>query len=193
MMTELAEQLGTSVTPIREACLRLVSEFALEIRSRRFIHVPDVTLRRYQQLRLMRMALEGLSVRLAAETISPAEISRLREIHNAYVVAERERQGLKAFRLNREFHLRATGAAGYDMLAAHVEMLWISMSPILVIYFGGMVLKHVGGEEHLILLDAFERRDGQAAQQAIRRDIELGSHSIIAHLTELESAQNAGR
>ncbi|TIP79190.1 MAG: FCD domain-containing protein [Mesorhizobium sp.] len=61
------------------------------------------------------------------------------------------------------------------------------MSPILVVYYGEITLKHLGGEEHVNLLDALERRDGAAAQRAMRRDIELGSDSILDHLAALDA------
>src|SRR5687767_2415519 len=47
LMQDLAQQLGTSVTPVREACMRLVSERGLEVRSGRFVTVPNLTLARY--------------------------------------------------------------------------------------------------------------------------------------------------
>ncbi|WP_292182173.1 GntR family transcriptional regulator [Mesorhizobium sp.] len=187
VMRDVADMLGTSVTPIREACLRLVSEFALEIRSRRFIHVPDVTLRRYEQLKVLRTSLEGLAAKFAAEKITKSRIAQLRKIHVAYVSAEAERRVQEAFRSNREFHLGVCEAAGLDMLYNHIEMLWVSMSPILVVYYGEITLKHLGGEEHVNLLDALERRDGAAAQRAMRRDIELGSDSILDHLAALDA------
>ena len=44
---ELAAKLGTSVTPVRDAILRLVQEQALEMKSARDIRVPYMTLARY--------------------------------------------------------------------------------------------------------------------------------------------------
>lgn len=80
VMQDLAERLGTSVTPVREACLRLVSEQGLEIRSGRFVTVPELDLARYMELRMIRLALEGLAAGLAAEHAQPADIDRLTEI-----------------------------------------------------------------------------------------------------------------
>ncbi len=64
VMQDLADQLGTSVTPAREACLRLVSERGLELRSGRFVTVPALTLARYMEVRTIRLALEGLAAGL---------------------------------------------------------------------------------------------------------------------------------
>jgi GntR family colanic acid and biofilm gene transcriptional regulator len=55
VMQDLAERLGTSVTPVREACLRLVSEQGLEIRSGRFITVPDLDLGSYLEIGVIRL------------------------------------------------------------------------------------------------------------------------------------------
>src|SRR6266542_4946696 len=58
LMQDLAEQLGTSVTPVREACMRLVSERGLEVRSGRFVTVPNLTVSRYMEIRTIRIDLE---------------------------------------------------------------------------------------------------------------------------------------
>ncbi|MGO4319830.1 GntR family transcriptional regulator, partial [Agrobacterium sp. MCAB5] len=74
LMQELAERLGTSVTPVREACLRLVSEQAFELRSGRFVVVPELSQDRYVQIKVIRTALEGLAAELAVENVSAADI-----------------------------------------------------------------------------------------------------------------------
>src|SRR5437762_10971032 len=69
LMQDLAEQLGTSVTPVREACMRLVSERGLEVRSGRFVTVPNLTVSRYMEIRTIRIELEGLAAELAAKNV----------------------------------------------------------------------------------------------------------------------------
>ncbi|MBL8583674.1 MAG: GntR family transcriptional regulator, partial [Rhizobiaceae bacterium] len=56
VIQDIAERFGTSVTPVREACLRLVSEQGLELRSGRFLTVPNLDLGRYLEIRKMRIA-----------------------------------------------------------------------------------------------------------------------------------------
>jgi DNA-binding GntR family transcriptional regulator len=190
VMRELAEMLGTSVTPIREGCLRLVSEQALELRAGRFITVPDLTLSRYMEIRTIRMALEGLAAEIAASKIPLDALPGLRLLHNKYVKAEKNRQSAIAMTSNREFHFAISTAAGLGMLSTQIESLWVSMGPILAVYYSDMPLKHVGGEEHVNLLDAFQKRDGKMARSAIERDILLGGENIIQYLTRPETGSH---
>ena len=78
VMNDIAERLGTSVTPVREACLRLVSERGLEIRSGRFLTVPELDLGRYLEIRQkMRIALEGLATEEGAPNATPGYVTGL--------------------------------------------------------------------------------------------------------------------
>ncbi len=56
---ELAEQLGTSVTPARDAILQLASEGALVLRSPRDIRVPVLSVERYLEIRAIRVEQKG--------------------------------------------------------------------------------------------------------------------------------------
>lgn len=42
-ITRLAKELGVSITPVREAIFRLVSDRALEMKAATAIHVPEIT------------------------------------------------------------------------------------------------------------------------------------------------------
>src|SRR6218665_3771169 len=55
----LAEVLGTSITPVREAIFRLASEKALEITAATSIIVPQIELDTVREIQLMRRLLEG--------------------------------------------------------------------------------------------------------------------------------------
>lgn len=189
VMRDLAEKIGASVTPVREACLRLVSEQALELRSGRFVTVPDLTLSRYLEIRTIRLALEGLAADMAASRMTPAMIDKLEHLHAEFVKAEKAGQADLAMTRNREFHFLLYGAAGMAMLLGQIESLWISMGPILNVFYTDMHPTYVGGEEHLSLMKALRRRDGRAARTAIEQDILRGGESIIAYLEAQEATK----
>ena len=62
-LNELAEQTGTSVSPVREALIRLVAEDSVEMSSLRAFAVPVLSSSRFSQILSMRLALEGLRLR----------------------------------------------------------------------------------------------------------------------------------
>src|SRR3989304_3577192 len=73
LQDRLARQMGVSRTPLVNALKRLAQERLVEWVSRRGIYVRRFTKREMARLFEVREALEGLSARLAAPRIAPAE------------------------------------------------------------------------------------------------------------------------
>src|SRR3954454_3038071 len=65
---QVADELGISVTPVRESLLRLVSEHVLDMDERGTVIVPILTLERCVEIRDLRMVLEGEGAARAALT-----------------------------------------------------------------------------------------------------------------------------
>ncbi|MER9714110.1 GntR family transcriptional regulator [Mesorhizobium sp. M0174] len=188
LMQDLAQQFGTSITPVREACLRLVSEQAFEVRSGRFVAVPELTRSRYWQVRLMRIALEGLAAELAAEHVTDADIAGLEKVHRKFVLSETSGDVEQTRVINREFHFGVYRLCQLDMIIAQIESLWVSMGPMLNVYYEQSHDEYVGGEEHDCLLDAFRSRNKRAARKAIERDIVRGGATFLRYFNERDHA-----
>ncbi|NBB11867.1 GntR family transcriptional regulator [Pseudomonas sp. SLFW] len=186
VMQDLAERLGTSVTPVREACLRLVSERGLELRSGRFATVPALTRARYLEVRTIRMALEGLAAEMATQNVTEADLARLLALHNLFEEADRNNDGLAAMHHNREFHFTLYRLSGMDMLTAQIEGLWVSMGPILNLFYTFGHNSYIGADEHMVLMDALRDKKPAKARKAIADDILRGGVSILKFIDETE-------
>jgi DNA-binding GntR family transcriptional regulator len=187
VMQDLAVRLGTSVTPVREACLRLVSEQGLEIRSGRFITVPELDLARYLEIRTIRTALEGLAAELAAGLARPADIEHLSALQRRFEQARLKGDSKVAMEMNREFHLGVYRLCGMDMRVRQIATMWISMGPILKVYHEDVITDYIEADEHVRLIQALARRDGAAARAALEQDIVRGGEGILRHLRGHES------
>lgn len=77
---DLAEQLGTSVTPIRDAILRLSHDDAIVFQSARNIQIPVLTEETYLEIRAIRLRLEALAAETAAIVSTRDDIAALEEI-----------------------------------------------------------------------------------------------------------------
>ncbi len=191
LMQDLAERLGTSVTPVREACMRLVSERGLEVRSGRFVTVPDLTMARYMEIRTIRTELEGLAAELAAKHVTREDLAAITDLQGRFEAADRAHASAESIKLNREFHFMVYGLSQMPMLTAHIESLWISMGPILNVFYNEVVNDYVGAEEHTHLIKALRAKDGKKARAAITMDIVRGGESLLAHL-KAKAAAAAG-
>lgn len=191
LMQDLAEQLGTSVTPVREACMRLVSERGLEVRSGRFVTVPNLTVSRYMEIRTIRIELEGLAAELAAKNVTAADLKALGGIQSRFEAADRAHASTEAIRLNREFHFMVYRLSQMQMLISHIESLWISMGPILNVFYNEVANNYVGAEEHRHLIKALRAKDGKKARAAITRDILRGGEALLGYLSGKGAAKPA--
>ncbi|SDK86128.1 GntR family transcriptional regulator [Natronincola ferrireducens] len=80
MEIQLAEELGVSRTPVREAIRKLELEGLVIMVARKGAYVADVSVRDMIEVLEIRGALEGLAASLAAERMGEEEVERLKEI-----------------------------------------------------------------------------------------------------------------
>ena len=114
---ELAQRLGVSRTPVREALFRLRDEGFLGVESKLGWYVLPIDFGRLEQLYDLRVVLELASVaRLCAQAESPAELEALKSI---WLVppAERLTDARAVGAHDEEFHARLVRAAGNDEMA----------------------------------------------------------------------------
>jgi DNA-binding GntR family transcriptional regulator len=79
----LADRLGTSVMPIREAVSRLAAEHALEMRPNRAIRVPDLSRNEIDHLWRIRLLIESEAASLAATAASDEQVGALSTVCEA--------------------------------------------------------------------------------------------------------------
>jgi len=174
---ELAEQMGTSSTPVRDALIRLVHEGALKMQSLRDIRVPVLDPVRYLEIRDIRLKLEGLAAERAAEAATPDDIARLERFlaENERFIAEGDIAS--AVETNQIFHFELAEIAAMPILRAILQNLWLQMGPVIAAAYaeGGRTMI----EHHYAVLEAIRRRDGKAAKKAIRDDLLSGGTVII--------------
>ena len=80
-MRGLADEMQMSVTPVREAIQQLITERALFMPGARTVVVPRISRAEYDEIVLIRLALEGLAARFAIEVIGAADLVELRRIN----------------------------------------------------------------------------------------------------------------
>lgn len=174
---DLAERLGTSVTPVRDAILRLVQDQALVLRSPRDIRVPMLTKAGYLEIRDIRLNLEGLAAERAAQKATPAQIRALEALLKRNEEAIGADDTPLATELNQMFHFALADIADMPVLRDIQRRLWLQMGPLIADVYGGA--GRVMIDHHYPLMDAIRRHDGPAASHAIQTDILSASGPIL--------------
>jgi DNA-binding GntR family transcriptional regulator len=181
---DLAERLGTSVTPVRDAVLRLVQDRALVMRSPRDIRVPILSSAEYLEIRTIRMNLEGLAAETAAGAVDAEGIAALQRINARKEQALAEGDTALATELNQVFHFQLTDIAGMPVLRTILQRLWLQMGPLI-----GEMYRSADDEvmvHHRVLIRALAARDGKAAAAAIRTDILEAGAPILERIRRSE-------
>lgn len=175
-IASLAEQLGVSITPVREAIFRLVTERALEMRAAISIQVRSLTAPELREIQLVRHLLEGEAAAQAAVKISKANLSLLEKLQANFTRAATSNP-LEASRINREFHFRLAEAAEMPLLYATIENMWAQMGPLIHLYHLNTPSRVLvsGEHSHYLVLRALAARDPEAARSGIQADIGVGT------------------
>jgi len=176
---ELAEQLGTSVTPARDAILQLASEGALVLRSPRDIRVPVLSVERYLEIRAIRVELEGLAAAAAARAVSPAALAELESLVDLNKKAIEDGDLVTALLYNQRFHLGLAKAAGMPTLEELIDQLWVRVAPLIAASYEAFSDRSRVGH-HESVLRALRDRDSDGARRAIREDILEGGEAMLA-------------
>lgn len=170
----LAEDLGVSMTPAREAVRRLVAERALWMTASGRVAIPVPDARRLQELFRARELLEPeLAVR-ALPGVDKTTISTLRSIDlaiNQYV-AEGDAAGY--VQANNSFHTTLYVLADAPALMALVESVWLQTAPIMRRVYGRLGTAALA-DYHEATLVALTGRDAAALADAIRKDVAQGA------------------
>ncbi|WP_417476195.1 GntR family transcriptional regulator [Leisingera sp.] len=176
----LAEELGVSSTPVRDAVIRLTQDRVLEQRSSKDVRVPVMSISTYLEILDIRLELEGLAAARAAERADAAALKSLEKLLARSDRAIEQRNWTTAAELNQEFHLSLCVLAEMPTMHGILRGLWLRMGPLIACYYDtepdGLNTAHHN------VLEAMRTRSSQQAREAIRRDICTAREAMITQL-----------
>ncbi|WP_456621842.1 GntR family transcriptional regulator [Bradyrhizobium sp. P5_C12] len=184
---ELAETMGVSETPIREALMQLVRARVLDMQASRSIEVARLSAAQYEELRGIRILLEGLAAERATTRISKADIANLKKYHQALVAAERGRRWREAVQVNWQFHHTLYKAADAPELLEMIETIWLRNGPLLNMLYPHATPTYPGRHQHLNVLDGLTARNPEAVKQSIQADLMEGGARLLKLLQDIEA------
>ena len=165
----LAEELGVSRTPIREALSRLEQEGLVLNIPRRGAFVVRKSKKEILEMICVWSALEGLAARMATLRASDEEIAELRELF----VTFRDSEGASAHideysDKNITFHQAIIKLSKCDLLVDIAEGLFIHMRPIRsrTIREGRRLQNSI--VDHMHIIEALENRDAELSEKYVR-------------------------
>jgi DNA-binding GntR family transcriptional regulator len=180
---EVAERLGASRLPVREALRMLEAEGLTEHEPRKGARVPLLSQHEVDVIYQMRERLEPLALSESIPNLTPETMDRLREVQD---LIEANDDVATFLVLDREFHLLTYTGCRIDPLTSMVTRLWNSTQHYRRTYvsLGGPGRMWVVNAEHRLILDALERADPVDAERHLsghirRTRIELDKHPEV--------------
>lgn len=166
--SELAERLGVSRTPVREALQRLETQ-SLLTRDGRSLIVASLDHTQLSELYVVRGELEGLAARLAARHAAPEEVKVLRAMLDADQQLMNDPDALS--RANRRFHKQIHLASHNRFLVRQLDLVHRSMALLATTSISAEGRGADTLKEHELIVRAIEAGDGDAAYHALRDHI----------------------
>ncbi|MEQ1941605.1 GntR family transcriptional regulator [Mesorhizobium sp. VNQ89] len=186
-ISTVAEQYGTSITPVREAIFRLVSEQALEVKAATSVIVPDPTSRDLREIVSIRKDLEGMAAFRVGQIATSAMIDEL-EAQNATFIKAAASNPRDAAQANRDFHFLILRFAEMPYVEAICENMWTLMGPFLRTFHEQVPVRRLTADNHLHFqfIAALKAGDPQAARTAMQDDI-AWSDELITRQEEMRA------
>ena len=186
MEVQLAEELGVSRTPVREAIRKLELEGLLVMVPRKGAYVADVSIKDVLSVLEIRASLEGLGASLAAERITQEEVDRLKLSAKDFEAMHEANDRDGMVEKDTEFHSILLSASRNNKLLEIVEGLSDYVQRFRVIYFTEYSDSKNIMEEHRKILEAIDERDIDKASKAAQDHIESIGNYLISNKSNEE-------
>ncbi len=190
----LAEQLGISRTPVREALTRLEQEGFVEVVARRGVFVRRKSLEQILDMITVWASLESMAARLAVERASDKDIATLRKALPKDKGEQELRSHLHEYsEANIAFHLRILELSGSALMQEIAKGLFLHMRSIRerAMAEGDRITRSV--VDHMNIIEAIENRNAELASMLVREHtMRLHDHVRKHWNTFSSSNQEAG-
>jgi DNA-binding GntR family transcriptional regulator len=186
--TQLAQSLGVSRIPVREAILKLEREGLIVAFPRRGVYASSLSARDVDEVYTVRAVLEGLAARLAAELRTEEQLERLDGI--VAKMAEQAERGDSAglFATGREFHQVVLDASGNAKLVQLMDMMGSQVERLRQLRMQLSRRTRDVHREYTAILDAIRRGDGATAEALMRAHIERPRVELLRMMGTSEGA-----
>lgn len=187
----LAERLGTSRVPLREALKILEGEGQVSYHPHRGYFVTELSSDDLVEVYRIRALLEDEAVAVAVPRLTDADVAALAEALEAVETAEREGDIPGLTVANRAFHFGLIELAEMPRLSRLVRQLWDATDAYRSVYFAEAGNRERVRAEHRAILAAIEHRDATRTVALLRAHREHAVTRVTAVLDQAGSEPSA--
>ncbi|MEW6654189.1 MAG: GntR family transcriptional regulator [Bacteroidota bacterium] len=184
MEPEVANMMGVSRTPLREAFLQLESEGFVKVIPRKGAVVTNTSLKDAEETYLIKGALEGIAARLAAEKIADSDLEELFELNfKMGQIAQSAEKDYKAFlELNARFHQKIYESSGNEKLIKNINLLRNQTLRYNFIFLSILSRLDESVEEHFQILNALKERNIDEIEKLVKNHSETARRALCDYM-----------
>ena len=188
-LAPLAKQLGVSIMPVREAIRLLESERLVVVRPRRRAVVADLSIEDIEETYAVRVALEGLAARHAAERLTASDLAEI-ELRFAEMVKARDEGDFEMFiDADRDFHMRLYATSGRDRLVQRITDLERQSRRYASYVYASWQPLDIALRAHQPLLDAIESGDPALVEHRTTEHMSSAAARLLAAVRREEEGR----
>jgi len=179
MEVQMAERLGVSRTPIREAIRKLELEGLIIMLPRKGAYVADLSVKDLTEVLEIRAALEGMATGLAVTRINECEIEELELIALKFHKALENGDLEELLFQDSQFHETIFKASRNERLIQLNNNLREQVQRFREMYLKKINRSKKTSMEHFDIVEAISRRDISKAEKLARKHIETTENGIL--------------
>lgn len=190
VMYELANELGVSHTPVREALVRLESEGLVDITHHKVPRVAQIDRQAVRELYEVRMILEGWAASRAAITLSDEQLDGLAELLDGSREAAREGRHNVYLAADIKFHRILTGSTGNSLflrVSTSITDQSVRIRSLVEAISAESIDQII--DEHYAILDALRARNPELAREQTGNHLHAAMHRTLAALETLTRSE----
>ena len=185
----LAEELGVSRMPVREALRRLSAEGFVELISHRGAVVAELSHDEIIEIYEMRGVLQGLASRLALPHYTDESVDAMKEI---LAKLDATKDTAEWIELNGAFHRAIESPSEAEHLLALIERLTQQCAPYLQISIRFLHAEETAVASHHSIMDAIVKRDAEALERAVRAHLVDWGKDVARYVQEHRASVDGG-
>lgn len=179
MEVELAESMGVSRTPVREAIRKLEKEGLVTIEPRRGAYASRISVKDMVDILEVRQDMEGLAAYLASYRMNPNQMKKLEEISDEYDKAVKDGNMADMIKYDSAFHNLIVESCNNSILMMMINQLQELVLRFRYIYYDNFKRAEKMPEEHRIIMDAIREGRANEARGAADAHIERIKDGVI--------------
>lgn len=177
---QLAEELGVSKIPLREALVQLKAEGLVTFMPQRGAVVSELSANEVEEIYAMRIALESVAIGKAVPRLSTSELIRAQSVLE---IIDSEPDKSQWGDLNWEFHATLYQAARMPLLLNTIQTLHNNVVRYLIIYLDRLSAADQSQKEHWALLKACRGRKIADAARILESHLKQAAARLVAYLS----------